>query len=158
MPSLPENVEQNWGMNIWRVVRRSREETVWNALNPTQDGMVNQGGELRGIVGIDPPPRIALFPYVSAYATTARDDAGERVWGTPINGGLDAKLGLGDAFTLDMTLVPDFGQVVTDNLVLNLSLTKCDLMRTVRFFLKVRICSTKVGSFTAAALARKANL
>ena len=147
MPSLPENVEQSWGMNIWRVVRRSREETVWNALNPTQDGMVNQGGELRGIVGIDPPPRIALFPYVSAYATTARDDAGERVWGTPINGGLDAKLGLGDAFTLDMTLVPDFGQVVTDNLVLNLSPYEVRFDENRPFFLEGTDLFNKGGLF-----------
>ena len=58
-------------MNIWRTVRRSREETVWNALDPTMQGMVNQGGVLRGIEGVDTPPRIALFPYVSAYSTTA---------------------------------------------------------------------------------------
>ena len=38
-----------------------------------------------------------------------------------VNGGLDLKVGMGEAFTLDMTLVPDFGQVVADNLVLNLS-------------------------------------
>ena len=49
-------------------MRRSREETVWNALDPTMNGMVNQGGVLRGIQGVDTPPRIALFPYVSAYA------------------------------------------------------------------------------------------
>ena len=34
---------------------------------------------------------------------------------------MDAKVGIGDAFTVDMTPVPDFGQVVWDNLVLNLS-------------------------------------
>ena len=125
MPSLPSGVEQVWGMNIWRTVRRSREETVWNALDPTMQGMVNQGGVLRGIEGVDTPPRIALFPYVSAYSTTAVNDAGERQWATPVNGRLDAKVGIGDAFTVDMTLVPDFGQVVTDNLVLNLSPSKC---------------------------------
>lgn len=121
MPRVSGSEEQLWGMNAWRVVRRNREETVWNALDPTQSSMVNQGGVLRGIQGVDTPPRIALFPYVSSYATTALDEGGDRQWSVPINGGLDAKLGLGDAFTLDATLVPDFGQVVTDNLVLNLS-------------------------------------
>ena len=74
MPTLPEGVSQTWGMNIWRSVRRSREETVWNALDPTQNGMVNQGGVLRGIQGVDTPPRIALFPYLSAYAQTGLDE------------------------------------------------------------------------------------
>ena len=133
MPTLPEGMEQEWGMNIWRNVRRSREETVWNALDPTMNGMVNQGGVLRGIQGVDTPPRIALFPYVSGYATTAVGEDGMREWATPVNGGLDAKVGIGDAFTVDMTLIPDFGQVVTDNLVLNLSPYEVRLTRTVLF-------------------------
>ena len=41
--------------------------------------------------------------------------------GYDFNGGLDLKAGIGEAFTMDMTLIPDFGQVVADNLVLNLS-------------------------------------
>jgi len=34
---------------------------------------------------------------------------------------LDVKLGLNQAFTLDATLIPDFGQVQSDNRVLNLT-------------------------------------
>ena len=147
MPSLPSGVEQVWGMNIWRTVRRSREETVWNALDPTMQGMVNQGGVLRGIEGVDTPPRIALFPYVSAYSTTAVNDAGERQWATPVNGGLDAKVGIGDAFTVDMTLVPDFGQVVTDNLVLNLSPFEVQFDENRPFFLEGTDLFNKGGLF-----------
>ena len=40
---------------------------------------------------------------------------------TAYTGGMDLKYGINDAFTLDMTLVPDFGQVISDNQVLNLS-------------------------------------
>ena len=32
---------------------------------------------------------------------------------------MDLKYGLNEAFTLDMTLIPDFGQVQSDNQVLN---------------------------------------
>ena len=147
MPTLPEGEAQQWGMNMWRSVRRSREESVWNALDPTQDGMVNQGGLLLGIEGIDTPPRIALFPYVSAYTQTAFDEDGQRVWASPINGGMDAKLGLGDAFTLDMTLVPDFGQVVTDNLVLNLSPYEVRFDENRPFFLEGTDLFNKGGLF-----------
>ena len=147
MPTLPEGVAQEWGMNIWRTVRRSREETVWNALDPTMNGMVNQGGVLQGIQGVDTPPRIALFPYVSGYATTAVDDQGERQWAAPINGGLDAKVGIGDAFTVDMTLVPDFGQVVTDNLVLNLSPFEVRFDENRPFFLEGTDLFNKGGLF-----------
>src|SRR6476619_4921786 len=34
---------------------------------------------------------------------------------------MDVKYGISKGFTLDMTLVPDFGQVQSDNLILNLS-------------------------------------
>jgi len=34
---------------------------------------------------------------------------------------MDIKYGLNQAFTLDMTLIPDFGQVQSDNLTLNLT-------------------------------------
>src|SRR5690606_12163916 len=37
------------------------------------------------------------------------------------NGGLDLKYGISDAFTLDMMLVPDFGQTKFDPKVLNLT-------------------------------------
>ena len=147
MPTLPEGEAQQWGMNMWRSVRRSGEDTVWNALDPTQDGMVNQGGLLLCIESIDTPPRIALFPYVSAYTQTAFDEVGQRVWASPINGGMDAKLGLGDAFTLDMTLVPDFGQVVTDNLVLNLSPYEVRFDENRPFFLEGTDLFNKGGLF-----------
>ena len=111
------------------------------------NGMVNQGGVLRGIQGVDTPPRIALFPYVSAYATTAVDDQGDRQWAAPVNGGLDAKVGIGDAFTVDMTLVPDFGQVVTDNLVLNLSPYEVRFDENRPFFLEGTDLFNKGGLF-----------
>ena len=147
MPTLPDGEGQVWGMNIWRTVRRTREETVWNALDPTMQGMVNQGGVLKGIEGVNTPPRIALFPYVSSYATTAKDGNGQRQWAAPVNGGLDAKLGIGDAFTLDMTLVPDFGQVVTDNLVLNLSPFEVQFAENRPFFLEGTDLFNKGGVF-----------
>ncbi len=38
-----------------------------------------------------------------------------------VNGGMDLKYGINDAFTLDMILIPDFGQTKFDDAVLNLS-------------------------------------
>lgn len=37
-----------------------------------------------------------------------------------IQGGLDIKYGINDAFTLDAILVPDFGQAAFDRVILNL--------------------------------------
>ena len=110
------DAEQQWGMNFYRYIRRYRSDYVWRAMDPNQEGLMNQGGLLSGIRGITPPPRFSLYPYASTYVNA--EDGATNV---AVNGGLDLKVGMGEAFTLDMTLVPDFGQVVADNLVLNLS-------------------------------------
>ncbi len=57
-----------------------------------------------------------LIPYSSFYLNAP---AKEKAYGT-IKGGLDLKYGLTDAFTLDMILIPDFGQTKFDNKILNL--------------------------------------
>ncbi|MBL4658338.1 MAG: carbohydrate binding family 9 domain-containing protein, partial [Flavobacteriales bacterium] len=114
--------EQVWGLNFGRKIRRHREFSWWSYINPAVDGFVNQWGELRGIKNIESPLRLSVLPYVSSYYEKYNDkplnEISERY---AVNGGLDLKYGINDAFTLDMTLIPDFGQVQSDNQVLNLS-------------------------------------
>ena len=133
---------QSWGMNFWRYIRRYRSDYVWRAMDPNQDGLMNQGGLLTGIQGIVPPPRFSLYPYASGYYDT---EAGESV--STFNGGLDLKVGMGDAFTFDMTLVPDFGQVVADNLVLNLSPFEIQFNENRQFFTEGTELFNKTGTF-----------
>ena len=66
---------------------------------------------------------------------------------TRVNGGLDMKVGIGDAFTFDMTLVPDFGQVVADNLVLNLSPYEVRFNENRQFFTEGTELFNKTGTF-----------
>jgi hypothetical protein len=113
---FPNTEEQLWGINFSRIIRRYREQSWWNTVDPNVSGVVNQFGDLNGIRNVDPPVRLALFPYASGYY--------ELYNGTPttsFSGGMDVKYGLSDGFTLDLTLIPDFGQTISDNLVLNLS-------------------------------------
>ena len=37
------------------------------------------------------------------------------------SGGMDVKYGISESFTLDATLIPDFGQVISDNVINNIS-------------------------------------
>lgn len=138
---FPEKSEQRWGMNMYRGIRRLREDDVWNPMAPTQR-LLNQGGVLLGIEGIIPPARISLFPYLSAYQNW---EGGEQ--SNAYNGGMDMKIGLGNAFTLDMTLIPDFGQVVTDNLVLNLSPFEIQFNENRQFFKEGTELFNKSGNF-----------
>lgn len=113
---------QNWGVNFTRYISENREEASWNTIKPDLDNVVTQAGKLVGLKNLEPPLRLFFSPYLSTYAEhfPVHDDFSRDVT-YDINGGMDIKYGINEAFTLDMTLIPDFGQVVTDNVVLNLS-------------------------------------
>jgi hypothetical protein len=119
---FPDNEIQEWGVNFSRKIRRFREFSHWSPIDPKVNGFVNQWGSLEGIKNIESPVRLAFLPYVSSYVEHFPYNVeGKSNHSKSINGGMDLKYGINDAFTLDMTLVPDFGQVQSDNQVLNLS-------------------------------------
>ncbi|MFN3875688.1 MAG: DUF5916 domain-containing protein, partial [Flavobacteriales bacterium] len=119
---FPKADAHGWSVQFMRLVGRSREKSAWNPIDPLQEGWLRQCGVLTGIGDIDAPLRLMLLPYASAYVQHHHaSDPGASPWARTLNGGMDVKLGLSDAYTLDMTLIPDFGQVVSDNVVLNLS-------------------------------------
>ncbi|MFP5041024.1 DUF5916 domain-containing protein [Parasediminibacterium sp. JCM 36343] len=113
---------QNWGMNIFRRRRKAGENLTWNPIDQKEYSFFAQFGLWANITNIKPPVRLSFSPYLSTDIenypynnpnlknTTAR-----------VNGGMDVKYGINQSFTLDMTLVPDFGQVQSDNHVLNLT-------------------------------------
>ena len=117
---FPDTKKQVWGINFCRKIRRTREYSFWNEVNPEVDGFVNQFGQLNGIEDIESPLRLSVVPYVSGYIDNYKD-GNTSINNYSLRGGLDLKYGINDAFTLDMTLIPDFGQVQSDNEILNLS-------------------------------------
>jgi hypothetical protein len=113
---------QKWGLNIVRRRAKTGQQYAWATIDPTINGFLTQEGFWEGLVDIKPPLRLQLSPYVSNYTTMfSKVNAGEKKVINQVNGGLDIKYGLNQAFTIDMTLIPDFGQVQTDNRVLNLT-------------------------------------
>ncbi len=119
---FPKTPIQEWGVNFRRTIRRKNEHNYWNKIDPQINGFVNQFGQLSGITNIKSPIRLSVSPYVSGYVDHYSGDAENASgYNKRFNGGMDIRYGINDAFTLDMILVPDFGQVVSDNQVLNLS-------------------------------------
>jgi hypothetical protein len=113
---------QNWGLNIVRRRQKSGQQLFWRALDPTVNGFLTQEGLLKNLEDIKPPMRLQFSPYFSVYQNHDGNlPAGSKKSSTTFNGGMDVKYGLNQAFTLDMTLIPDFGQTQSDNRVLNLS-------------------------------------
>ncbi|MBL7952318.1 MAG: carbohydrate binding family 9 domain-containing protein [Flavobacteriales bacterium] len=132
---FPKANEHVWSAQFMRLVGRTREKSFWNPIDPLKEGWLRQCGMLTGINGIDAPLRLMLLPYASAYAQHfPQNDPDQKDWTSTFNGGMDVKLGLSDAYTLDMTLIPDFGQVVSDNVVLNLSPFEVQFNENRQFF------------------------
>ncbi len=115
---FPKVKEQVWGLQIFRNIMRYRENTTWNFINREVDGINNQAGLLNGISNIKPPLRLSFVPYLAGYVQKSPES---RSWGYSYNYGLDVKYGINQSYTLDMTLVPDFGQVQSDDKIYNLT-------------------------------------
>ncbi len=114
---------QDWGINITRRRSKSGKQLMWNPTDPAIGGnFLAQFGLWTGIRDIKPPVRLSFSPYFSTYANHfPYNTPGVKNMQAAVNGGMDVKYGINQAFTLDMTLVPDFGQVQSDNQVLNLT-------------------------------------
>ncbi len=113
---------QNWGVNITRRRRKTEQQYTWNPINPNVSGFLTQEGIWTGITNIKPPMRLQFSPYFSTYINHFPEtEPGKKDWTSNVNGGMDVKYGINQAFTLDVTLIPDFGQVQSDNRVLNLT-------------------------------------
>jgi len=115
---FPQNGGGTWGMNMFRNFRRHASNNSWNFLDREVAGFIHQFGQLSGIQNIKPPVRLSLSPYAAAYTEFK---TGKSSPDFTYKGGLDLKYGISDAFTLDMMLVPDFGQIQSDDKQLNLS-------------------------------------
>lgn len=111
---------QTWGLQFLRYIRRNNEMAYWNPVNPAENGFINQFGKLTGLRDIKPPLRLSFSPYLSG-GFRSYPEGFEKKSEALHNGGMDVKYGINESFTLDATLIPDFGQVVSDNLVNNLS-------------------------------------
>jgi hypothetical protein len=113
---FPDKDKQNWGLQLVRYVQRTRELSSWSPVNPQVNGIVNQWGELENLHNIEPPLRLSVIPYITGGFAKAPGASFQKI----LNGGMDINWGINESFTLNTTLVPDFGQVQSDNRVLNL--------------------------------------
>ncbi|MFT3920630.1 DUF5916 domain-containing protein [Cloacibacterium sp.] len=113
---FPKSAVQNWGINFFRQVNRTKTAYTWNHVNNQKGSFLLYDGVLENIKDINPPVRLSFTPYFSTYINNYDGKTT-----TNFNGGMDVKYGINDAFTFDMTLIPDFGQANFDNSVLNLT-------------------------------------
>ena len=138
--------EQRWGINFQRFSRRLNESSFWNPVDPNIAGFVNQFGDVLGITNIEPALRLSFLPYVTTgFRNTPTTRGLVNEWLR--NGGMDVKWGVNESFTFDATLVPDFGQVISDNVILNLSPFEVRFQENRPFFTEGTELFNKAGLF-----------
>ena len=134
--------EQVWKINFYRFISRKMEISTWQYLDKTKPSLIEQYGLLTGLKDVKPPLRLAFIPYVSAYVNNEQGK-----WTYKTRGGMDLKYGLNESFTLDMMLIPDFGQVESDDQVLNLSPFETYYVEKRQFFTEGSELFDKAGIF-----------
>ena len=109
--------EQTWGLQVSRQLFREAERSSWQRIKQDTPGFVSEFGLLEGLINLEPQKQLEIQPY-----TVAKLESYEAETGNPfrdgsdglITGGLDAKIGITNDLTLDLTVNPDFGQVEAD--------------------------------------------
>jgi hypothetical protein len=114
-----------WGLDIARILYRKNETTFWQHIPRDAPGMVHLFGELKGLEQIKPRKIFDITPYGVAKTETYQSDPANPFMASgkssKLNGGIDAKIGVTNNMTMDLTINPDFGQVEADPSVVNLS-------------------------------------
>lgn len=116
--------EQSWGLQVQRRIFRLEERSTWQRIPKDSTGWVSQFGEIRGLSSLKPSRRLELMPYAVARGESSRSDPGDPFFdgsASELDGGIDGKVGIGNALTLDFTVNPDFGQVEADPSQVNLT-------------------------------------
>jgi len=132
---------QSWGLNVARGIRRKGEDSYWSFI-PRQFNLyrLSRAGtiELKQI----PTQRLAvLTPY--ALSNTQRNFAAGTNATNKTQAGFDAKYGLTQSLTLDLTYNTDFAQVEVDEQRTNLTRFPLFFPEKRPFFLE------NAGSFSA---------
>ena len=115
--------EQIWGLQLNRRIFRKEERSLWQRVPTDASGWVSEMGELHGLKELKPQKQLEIQPFtVTQLETYPAEEGNPYRDGSDfkLNGGLDAKIGVTNDLTLDLTVNPDFGQVEADPSAINL--------------------------------------
>jgi hypothetical protein len=109
---------QNWGIALGRSIVRKNEFSTWPYITQRQQSYVEQLATLEGIEGISPGRNLQFIPYFTFNRARFLDQLAPGGPSfrkdTEARPGLDAKIVLRDALTVDVALNPDFSQLESD--------------------------------------------
>jgi hypothetical protein len=136
---------QEWGLNISRRALFLSEEDMWAPVPLRYSCCTRPShmGTLRGIENIKPGRNFGIKPFVTAGVTDVRatgQSSMQRVRSLgrikDYDGGVDAKYGVTESLTLDLTYHTDFAQVEADTQQVNLTRFNLFFPEKREFFLE----------------------
>ncbi|MCD6347091.1 MAG: carbohydrate binding family 9 domain-containing protein, partial [Bacteroidales bacterium] len=136
-----KNSIEGWGLNVMRLIFRKEEVSIWQRIPRGSSGMVHLYGHMFGITDIKPKKQFDITPY-----TVVSTERFEKEEGNPFatgkdnsfTAGLDAKIGITNNLTLDLSVNPDFGQVEADPSQVNLTAYETFFKEKRPFFIEGR--------------------
>ncbi|WP_233188706.1 DUF5916 domain-containing protein [Tenacibaculum sp. SG-28] len=133
---------QEWGVNFQRSIRNLNARYSWNHIDNQQGYWTQYDGLVQNIRNIKPPTRLLFYPYASATLISNPNET-TADWSV----GMDVKYGITENFTLDATLIPDFGQIGFDDVQLNLGPFEQQFAEQRQFFTEGTELFTKGNLF-----------
>jgi hypothetical protein len=139
-----------WGLQVVRVLYRKNETSFWAHIPKDSPGLVHLFGEISGMEDIKPRKIFDVTPYAVAKAETFKREPEDPFRSTGkssgLKGGVDAKIGVTNNITMDLTINPDFGQVEADPSEVNLTAFETFFSEKRPFFIEGRnITSFNLG-------------
>jgi hypothetical protein len=111
-------LEQTWGINFQRRLRRLNENSYWSPLPRIHNlSRVSMAGTVEGLQGIEPGNNLRVKPY----ALTSSSRVGQGSNDGDFDAGFDVKYGVTSGLTWDFTVNTDFSQVEADEQQINLT-------------------------------------
>ena len=114
---------QTWGISFARILPVTNETVFWPYMTRKIQGFGSQMATLEGLERISPGRNLQFIPYAAGAAARFLDESAA-AYSARRDGrvGLDTKVVVKDAITLDFTSNPDFSQVESDEPQVTLSL------------------------------------
>ena len=132
---FPNQDIQVWGINFERKMRRKNEQVMWQGWSRDYEiEMVSHAGTLTGLEGISGGHLLEFKPYVLGGAQKSNAEKTEHV----IKMGVDINYLLTSNLKLNLTVYPDFAQIESDRLRINLTRFSLYYPEKREFFLENR--------------------
>ena len=128
-----------WGLEVIRTIYRKAETCIWQHIPQDAPGIIHLMGEMSGVEQVKPRKIFDVTPYGVAQVDRFPSEEGNPFAtgkSGKLNAGIDAKIGVTNNLTMDLTINPDFGQVEADPSEVNLTAYETFFMEKRPFFIE----------------------